>query len=142
MSKVADILIGRSDEIWSVQSDQSVLAAIKLMAEKEVGALLVIDNNRLSGILSERDYARKVILANRSSDETRVGDIMTGNPITTTQESSVAECMSMMTDNDFRHLPVVEGEQVIGMISIGDLVKAVIKEQQFTINQLQQYIAG
>ena len=142
MSKVADILTGRSGDIWSVQSDQSVLAAIKLMAEKGVGALLVIDDNRLSGILSERDYARKVILENRSSGETRVRDIMTRNPVTTTRESSVAECMSMMTDNDFRHLPVVEGSQVVGMISIGDLVKAVIKEQQFTISQLQQYIAG
>ena len=142
MSKVADILTGRSGDIWSVQSDQSVLAAIKLMAEKGVGALLVIDDNRLSGILSERDYARKVILENRSSSDTRVKDIMTRNPVTTTRESSVAECMSMMTDNDFRHLPVVEGERVIGMISIGDLVKAVIKEQQFTISQLQQYIAG
>ena len=119
-----------------------VLAAIKLMAEKGVGALLVIDDNRLSGILSERDYARKVILENRSSGETRVRDIMTRNPVTTTRESSVAECMSMMTDNDFRYLPVVEGSQVVGMISIGDLVKAVIKEQQFTISQLQQYIAG
>ncbi|WP_424947618.1 CBS domain-containing protein [Candidatus Spongiihabitans sp.] len=142
MSKVADILTGRSGDIWSVQSDQSVLAAIKLMAEKGVGALLVIDDNRLSGILSERDYARKVILENRSSSDTRVKDIMTRNPVTTARESSVAECMSMMTDNDFRHLPVVEGERVIGMISIGDLVKAVIKEQQFTISQLQQYIAG
>lgn len=142
MSIVADILTDRSDDIWSVQSNQSVLIAIKLMAEKGVGALLVIDDNRLSGIISERDYARKVILENRSSNDTHVCDIMTHNPITTTRESSVAECMSMMTDNDFRHLPVLKGEQVVGMISIGDLVKAVIKEQQFTINQLQQYISG
>ncbi len=142
MSKVADILTDRNDDIWSVQSEQSVLSAIKLMAEKSVGALLVIDDNHLSGILSERDYARKVILENRSSADTRVIDIMSRNPITTTRENSVAECMSMMTDNDIRHLPVVEGEQVIGMISIGDLVKTVIKEQQFTISQLQHYIAG
>ena len=142
MSKVADIIADRNDDIWSVQSDQSVLIAIKLMAEKGVGALLVIDDNRLSGILSERDYARKVILENRSSRETRVGDIMTRNPLTITREDSVAECMAMMTNNDFRHLPVLEGEQVIGMISIGDLVKTVIKEQQFTISQLEHYIAG
>ncbi len=142
MSKVAGILSDRNNDIWSVQSDQSVLSAIKLMAEKGVGALLVIDDNRLSGILSERDYARKVILENRSSDKTCVSDIMTRNPLTITRDDSVADCMAMMTNNDFRHLPVVEGEQVIGMISIGDLVKSVIKEQQFTISQLEQYIAG
>ena len=142
MSKVADILAGRAGDIWCVRSDQSVLDAIRLMAEKGIGALLVIDDDRLSGILSERDYARKVILENRSSRDTRVKDIMTRNPITVTRASSVADCMSMMTENDFRHLPVVEDNQVIGMISIGDLVKAVIKEQQFTINQLEQYIAG
>ncbi len=142
MSKVAEILEGRPADIWSVRSDQSVLDAIKLMAEKGIGALLVIDDDRLSGVLSERDYARKVILENRSSSDTRVRDIMTRNVITTTRDNSVADCMSMMTDNDFRHLPVVEGDHVVGMISIGDLVKAVIKEQQFTINQLEQYIAG
>ena len=142
MSKVAGILSDRNNDIWSVQSDQSVLSAIKLMAEKGVGALLVIDDNRLSGILSERDYARKVILENRSSDKTCVSDIMTRNPLTITRDDSVADCMAMMTNNDFRHLPVVEDEQVIGMISIGDLVKSVIKEQQFTISQLEQYIAG
>lgn len=142
MSKVADILANRNGDVWSVQSDQSVLAAIKLMAEKGIGALLVIDDNHLSGILSERDYARKVILENRSSHDTLVSDIMTREPITITSEHSLAECMSMMTDNDFRHLPVVEEKQVIGMISIGDLVKAVIKEQQFTIDQLQHYISG
>ena len=142
MSKVADILQGRNGDIWSVRSDQSVLDAIRLMAEKGVGAVLVIDDSRLSGILSERDYARKVILADRSSGDTRVSDIMTRNAITTTRDSTVAECMSLMTDNDFRHLPVVESDQVVGMISIGDLVKAVIKEQQYTIDQLEQYIAG
>ncbi len=142
MSKVADILQGRSGDIWSVQSSQSVLDAIKMMAKHGIGAVLVIDDNRLSGILSERDYARKVILENQSSSTTRVGDIMTRNPITTSRDNTVSECMSLMTDKDFRHLPVVENEQVIGMISIGDLVKAVIKEQKFTIDQLEQYITG
>ncbi len=142
MSKVADILADKNVDVWSVQSDHSVLSAIKLMAEKGVGALLVINDNRLSGILSERDYARKVILENRSSSKTLVGDIMTRNPLTITREDSVTECMEMMTDNNFRHLPVMEGGQVVGMISIGDLVKRVIKEQQFTIDQLEQYIAG
>jgi len=142
MSKVADILQGRNGDIWSVRSEQSVLDAIRLMAAKGIGAVLVIDDGHLSGILSERDYARKVILADRSSGDTRVSDIMTRNAITTTRDSTVAECMSLMTDNDFRHLPVIESDQVVGMISIGDLVKAVIKEQQYTIDQLEQYIAG
>lgn len=142
MSTVADILEGASGDIWSVRSDQSVLDAIRLMAEKGVGALPVIDDNRLSGILSERDYARKIILEDRASKDTLVSDIMTRNAVTITRASSVAACMALMTDNDFRHLPVVEADQVIGIISIGDLVKAVIKEQQYTIDQLEHYIAG
>jgi len=142
MSKITSILESRPGVIWSVKSSQSVLEAIKLMAEKGIGAVLVIDEGKLSGILSERDYARKIILENRSSDSTSVSDIMTSDVITTTPDSSVAECMTMMTDNDFRHLPVVENEIVIGMISIGDLVRTVIKEQQVTIEQLEHYITG
>ncbi len=142
MSKITSILESRSGEIWSVESSQSVLEAIKVMAVKGIGAVLVIDEGKLSGILSERDYARKIILENRSSDSTSVSDIMTSDVITTTPDSSVAECMTMMTDNDFRHLPVVENEIVIGMISIGDLVRTVIKEQQVTIEQLEHYITG
>ena len=142
MTKIASILESRPDEIWSVTSSQSVLEAIKLMAEKGIGAVLVIDDNQLSGILSERDYARKIILENRSSNSTLVSEIMTADVFTTTSDSTVAECMSMMTDNDFRHLPVVDGDGVVGMISIGDLVRTVIKEQQFTIEQLEQYITG
>jgi CBS domain-containing protein len=142
MTKIASILESRPDEIWSVTSGQSVLEAIKLMAEKGIGAVLVIDDNQLSGILSERDYARKIILENRSSDNTLVSEIMTADVFTTTPDSTVAECMSLMTDNDFRHLPVVDSAGVVGMISIGDLVRTVIKEQQFTIEQLEQYITG
>ncbi len=142
MTKIASILENRPDEIWSVKSSQSVLEAIKLMAEKGIGAVLVIDDNQLSGILSERDYARKIILENRSSNSTLVSEIMTADVFTTTSDSTVAECMSMMTDNDFRHLPVVDSDGVVGMISIGDLVRTVIKEQQFTIEQLEQYITG
>ncbi len=142
MSSVADILENKSNEMWSVRSDQSVLDAIRLMAEKGIGAVLVIDDGRLSGILSERDYARKVILAERSSRNTPVREIMTKEVVTTTRDNSVAKCMALMTDNDFRHLPVVENDEVIGMISIGDLVKMVIKDQQFTIDQLEQYIIG
>ena len=142
MTKIASILESRPEEIWSVTSSQSVLEAIKLMAEKGIGAVLVIDDNQLSGILSERDYARKIILENRSSNSTLVSEIMTADVFTTTSDSTVAECMSMMTDNDFRHLPVVDSDGVVGMISIGDLVRTVIKEQQFTIEQLEQYITG
>ena len=142
MTKAGEILDGKGNEIWGIRSDQSVFDAIKMMAEKGVGALLVIDDHRLSGIISERDYARKVILKNRSSHETRVNEIMTRNVYTTTRETTVSECMALMTDHDFRHLPVVENEEVLGIITIGDLVKTIIREQQFTIDQLEHYITG
>ena len=142
MNKISSILNGKSNELWSVKSDDLVHDAIRLMADKGIGAVLVIDDEILSGILSERDYARKIFLENRSSSTARVSEIMTSNVITITSNNSVNECMSMMTDNDFRHLPVVENGKVLGMVSIGDLVKAVIKEQQFTITQLEQYISG
>ena len=142
MNKISSILNGKSNELWSVKSDDLVHNAIRLMAEKGIGALLVIDDGKLSGILSERDYARKIFLENRSSSTAKVSEIMTNDVITITLNNSVNECMSMMTENDFRHLPVVENDKVLGMVSIGDLVKAVIKEQQFTISQLEQYISG
>ncbi len=142
MSRISEILNQRSKEIWSVRSDQPVLDAIRLMAEKGIGALLVMDGSRLVGVLSERDYARKVILENRSSKNTLVREIMTSDVVTVSPESEISECMSIMTENDFRHLPVVQGDEVVSMISIGDLVKVVIKEQQFTIDQLEHYITG
>lgn len=145
MSTVKDILEGAGGaggEIWSVRSEQSVLEAVRLMAEKGIGAVLVIDGGRLTGIFSERDYARKVILENRASRSTPVGDIMTRDPVTTTRAAQVGGCLSLMTERRFRHLPVVEDGRVIGIVSIGDLVKAVIKEQQYTIDQLEHYIAG
>jgi len=142
MSTVKDILADAGGEIWSVRSEQSVLEAIRLMAEKGIGAVLVIDDGRLAGIFSERDYARKVILEDRASRSTPVGDIMTRDPVTTTRAAQVGGCLSLMTERRFRHLPVVEDGAVIGIVSIGDLVKAVIKEQQYTIDQLEHYIAG
>ena len=142
MSRISEILNQRSKEIWSVRSDQPVLDAIRLMAEKGIGALLVMDGSSLVGVLSERDYARKVILENRSSKNTLVREIMTSDVVTVSPESEISECMSIMTENDFRHLPVVQGDEVVSMISIGDLVKVVIKEQQFTIDQLEHYITG
>lgn len=142
MSKIADVLGERVGVLWSVRSDHSVLDAIKLMADKGIGAVCVVDDNRLCGILSERDYARKVLLENRSSTDTLVREIMTTNVVTTTRSEDVSKCMELMTENDFRHLPVIEDDKVIGMISIGDLVKSVIKEQKLQIDQLQQYITG
>lgn len=142
MSKISEILDQRSKEIWSVRSDQPVLEAIRIMAEKGIGALLVMDDGRLVGVLSERDYARKVILEDRSSKNTLIREIMTRDVFTVSPQSEVSECMTIMTDNDFRHLPVLQGDEVVGMISIGDLVKVVIREQQFTIDQLEHYITG
>lgn len=142
MSRISELLTDRSETVWSVSPDQSVLDAIRLMALKGIGAVVVLDGGKLVGILSERDYARKVILEDRSSRDTPVSDIMTRDVVTVTLDSSVADCMSLMTNNFFRHLPVVEGDRIAGMISIGDLVKAVIKEQQYTIEQLEHYIAG
>lgn len=130
-----------SSDVWAVSPDTSVYAALELMAEKNIGALLVIDDGELIGILSERDYARKVILLDRGSKETAVAEIMSSQPVTVASESTTAECMQVMTDNRFRHLPVMDGTHVIGIISIGDVVRAVIDEQQFLIDQLESYIS-
>ena len=131
-----------SSDVWAVGPDTSVYAALELMAEKNIGALLVIDDDELVGILSERDYARKVILLDRGSKDTSVTAIMSPQPITVAPEATTAECMQVMTDNRFRHLPVLHGTRVIGIISIGDVVRAVIDEQQFLIDQLEGYIRG
>ena len=142
MSTIGNILEEAGGEVWSVRSDQTVLEAVRLMAQKSIGAVLVIDDGKIAGILSERDYARKIILEDRRSEETPVRDIMTRKVATTTRECSVSDCMALMTKKKFRHLPVVEGGKVLGIISMRDLVKAVIAEQQYTIDQLQHYIAG
>ena len=142
MKLVKHILDSKENAIWHITPDESVLDAIKLMAEKKVGALLVMENEKLVGIISERDYARKVILQGKSSKQTPVSEIMTANVHRILPEQTVEDCMEIMTEKRFRHLPVLEGENVIGVISIGDLVKAIIAEQQFTIEQLEGYIAG
>ncbi len=124
----------------TIRPDARVYDALKLMAAEEIGALLVVDGERLVGIISERDYARKVILHGKSSHDIPVRDIMTERVVCVTQDRTVEECMALMTDKHVRHLPVIESDRLIGVVSIGDLVKEKISEQQFTIKQLESYI--
>ncbi len=142
MTTVAQILQGKGNEVWSVSPATVVYNALKAMAEKNVGALLVLEGDELRGIFSERDYARKVILEGKSSREIPVEEIMSPEVFTVSPQQSVEECMALMTDKRVRHLPVVEGGRVIGVISIGDAVKAIISEREFTIKHLENYIAG
>jgi CBS domain-containing protein len=126
----------------SVAPDATVYAALELMAAHDIGALIVLDGTRLAGIFSERDYARKVILLGKSSHETRVAEIMTPKVVHVTPAQGVDACMALMTERRIRHLPVVENDQVIGILSIGDLVKEIISDQSFHISQLEGYITG
>ena len=139
---VAHLLLAKGKDVWTVAPDTTVYDALEIMAEKDVGALVVLDGNNLVGIISERDYARKVVLLRRVSRETSVGEIMTTDVHTVTPESSVADCMATMTEQRIRHLPVVSGADVVGIISIGDVVKSVIEDQRFLIEQLEQYITS
>jgi CBS domain-containing protein len=140
MAVVAQLLKQKRDTIYSVEPGAPVLEAIRLMAEHGVGALLVMQGQQLVGVVSERDYARKVILKGRSSGETLVQQIMSAPVLTVRPDQSVRECMQLVTDKRIRHLPVVEGGRVIGVLSIGDLVRSVLEEQQKTIEELEQYI--
>jgi CBS domain-containing protein len=142
MQTVSQLLRVKGAQIFSVAPTDSVLRAIEIMATRHVGALLVMTQGELTGIISERDYARKVILKNRSSHDTLVSEIMTSPPVTVAPTDTIHHCMELMTQGRFRHLPVVESGRVVGMLSIGDLVKAVMEEQTAQIEQLERYIAG
>ena len=142
MKTVRDILEVKGRMVWSVDPGSTVFDALSLMAEKEIGALVVLDEARVAGIISERDYARKVILHGRASPTTRVEEIMTTHVAYTHLDQSIEECMAIMTDKRIRHLPVLQDGNLIGIISIGDLVKAIIADQKFMIEQLERYITG
>jgi CBS domain-containing protein len=142
MRLVSQILQSKGHDVWFVGPQTTVFDAVKLMSEKGVGALLVMENKKMVGIITERDYARKVILAGKSSRQTPVKDVMTKRVLWVAPERTVEECMALMTDERVRHLPVVDNTRVVGMVSIGDLVKAIIAEQQIIIDQLQNYITG
>ncbi len=139
--KVSDILKKKGNAVISATSGTSVLDALKLMSEKNIGALLVMDDGKLTGIFSERDYARKVVLKGKASADTAVKEIMTENPFTVQPEDSIETCMSIMSDKHIRHLPVVKEGTVAGMISIGDVVTTIIQSQKETIDQLKNYIS-
>jgi CBS domain-containing protein len=140
MKTVNEILLAKANKLLSISPVASVLDALKLRAEREVGALVVLEGEKLAGIFSERDYARKVILHGKSSKDTPVSEIMTHKVVCVRPDQSVEDCMGLMTDKRIRHLPVLQDDKVIGVISIGDVVKEVISEQRFVIEQLEHYI--
>jgi CBS domain-containing protein len=142
MRSVRQLLEGKTPGVFAIGPESPVLDAIRLMAEKRIGALLVMEAGALAGIVSERDYARKVVLQGRSSRETPVRDIMTADVVSVRLDDSVERCMGLVTDRRIRHLPVLENGHVVGVVSIGDLVKAVIEDQQVELDQLQRYIAS
>jgi len=142
MHTIRQILAEKGDQIWSVHPKDTVYDTIRLMATKGVGALLVMDEDKLHGIISERDYARKVILEGRSSRETEVGEICSAPAITVSPRATAEEGLALMTNKRIRHLPVVEQGELLGVVSIGDLVNAVIGDQQQLIEQLERYVIG
>ena len=139
---VGAILAHKGSAVWSIASNSMVFDAIQLMADKNVGALPVVDNGQLVGMISERDYTRKVTLRGKSSKDTPVRDIMTPQPVTANSADTVSECMRVMTDSRIRHLPVMDGKKMIGLVSIGDLVRGIISAQTATIEALEKYITG
>ena len=143
MQKTVGLLLdAKGRDVWTIGPDATVYEALQLLAEKNVGALVVVEGDKVCGIMSERDYARKIILVDRDSRSTLVREIMTAEVRTVTRNETVSECMSAMTEHHIRHLPVVEDERLVGLISVGDVVKSVMAEQAFLIQQLEQYITG
>lgn len=142
MLTVKDVLKKKGNDIWSIGSGETVYKALELMAEKNIGALLVIDNGQIVGIFSERDYARKVILKGKSSRETSVGELMTKDVYSITSDKSVEECLALMTAAHCRHMPVYENNQLAGLVTIGNVVNTIIAQQKTTISDLENYITG
>ncbi len=142
MTTVRSVLQSKGNDIWSTAPDALVFDALKVMADKNVGALLVIEGNQLIGIFSERDYARKVVLKGESSHNIAIRNVMTSGVISVTPDQSIEDCMALMTGKHIRHLPVLENGKLVGMISIGDVVKAIISQHEDTIKQLENYITG
>lgn len=142
VKSVRDILRSKGSQVWSVAPTTTVFDVLRLMAEKEIGAVVVLEDGRIVGIFSERDYARKVFLKGKSSKETAVEEVMTPRVVCVSPDRTLDECMALMTEKRIRHLPVCEGDRLIGLVSIGDVVKGVISDQQFMIDQLEHYILG
>jgi CBS domain-containing protein len=142
MKPVSELFNNRPNTLWSLGPDDSVFEAIKILAEKGVGALMVMDKGKLVGILSERDYTRKIALLGKNSKETKVRDIMTANVLVVTPQTRTRQCMAIMSEKNIRHLPVVDGNTVVGMLSIRDLMNDIIADHEFTISQLESYIKG
>ena len=142
MKTIRDILKEKGGAIWSIDPDATVLEALRLMAEKNIGAVLAMKEGKIVGILSERDYARKVVLKGKASSDTPVREIMTEKVLVVHADNSVEDCMALMTSSRVRHLPVLDGARLLGLLSIGDVVKAVIADQKFVIDQLSTYISG
>jgi len=142
MSTVKDILSKKDPNIYTISPDETVFNALKVMAEKNIGALIVTDGEQVQGIFSERDYARKVILKGKSSKDIKVSEIMTPKVLVVTPQNTVDECMALMTEKHVRHLPVIENDKLVGVVSIGDIVKQIITDHKFTIKELEKYISG
>ena len=142
MTTIAQLLKTKGDQIWSVEPKATIFEALEIMSEKEIGALLVMKDGKLTGIFSERDYARKVILKGKSSKETQVGELMTKKVFYIDSQKTINDCMAMMTAKRIRHVPVIEDNQVMGIVTIGDVVNQIISEQEVTINHLENYITG
>ena len=144
MTRIEDFLkLNKNRQIWTISKDQSVMQALILMSEKNIGAIIIVDNNDFPiGIFSERDYARKIILKGKSSKDTLLDEVMTKELITVTRDYKIDQCMEIMNDKKIRHLPVLENKKIVGIISIGDVLKIMIKEQKELINHLQKFITG